>query len=61
MIPGYSAVKKTMTAQEYYEGVVAGRIKDPTLSMQINVGFSRGGCWQTILQIRFVTTTASCS
>jgi hypothetical protein len=39
MIPGYGAVKDTMPAEEYYEGVVAGRIKDPTLSTQMRVGF----------------------
>jgi 4-aminobutyrate aminotransferase / (S)-3-amino-2-methylpropionate transaminase / 5-aminovalerate transaminase len=39
MIPGYGALKDRMTAQAYYEAVVAGRLKDPTLSMQIGVGF----------------------
>jgi len=39
MISGYGAAKDRMTAQAYYEGVVAGRIKDPTLSMQLGVGF----------------------
>jgi 4-aminobutyrate aminotransferase/(S)-3-amino-2-methylpropionate transaminase len=39
MIPGYGPLKETMPAQEYYEGVLAGRIRDPTLSMQMNVGF----------------------
>ena len=39
MIPGYAGVKPRMSAQDYYEAVVAGRIKDPTLSMQIGVGF----------------------
>ncbi len=43
MIPGYSAVKATMSAEEYYAGVVAGRIKDATLSMQMNVGFEPRG------------------
>src|SRR5580704_7664032 len=43
MIPGYSAVKATMTAEEYYAGVIAGRIKDSTLSMQMNVGFETRG------------------
>jgi 4-aminobutyrate aminotransferase/(S)-3-amino-2-methylpropionate transaminase len=43
MMPGYHAFKKTMTAQDYYAGVVEGRIKDPTLSMQINVGFEPRG------------------
>jgi 4-aminobutyrate aminotransferase/(S)-3-amino-2-methylpropionate transaminase len=39
MIPGYSAVKQEMTAEEYYAGVVAGRIRDSTLSMQMGAGF----------------------
>src|SRR5262245_19432698 len=39
MIPGYGAVRDRMTAEEYYQGVVAGRIKDPTLSVQLGVGF----------------------
>jgi len=39
MIPGYGAVKDRMTADAYYEGVVAGTINDPTLSMQLGVGF----------------------
>src|SRR5205809_7820623 len=34
MIRGYGDVKDRMTAEAYYQGVVAGRIKDPTLSMQ---------------------------
>ena len=43
MIPGYSAVKGQMTAQEYYEGVLAGRFRDSTLSMQMNAGFEPRG------------------
>jgi 4-aminobutyrate aminotransferase/(S)-3-amino-2-methylpropionate transaminase len=39
MIPGYGAVKSTMAAEDYYESVVAGRIKDSTLSTQMRVGF----------------------
>jgi 4-aminobutyrate aminotransferase/(S)-3-amino-2-methylpropionate transaminase len=39
MIPGYGAVKGRMTAAEYYEGVVAGRIRDRTLSTQLRIGF----------------------
>ncbi len=43
MIPGYSAVKGEMTAEEYYNGVVAGRLRDSTLSMQMNTGFEPRG------------------
>jgi len=39
MIPGYSEVKAKMFAQAYFQGVVSRRIKDPTLSMQMKVGF----------------------
>ncbi len=39
MIRDYGAVKSRMTAQEYYRGVVEGRIRDSTLSMQLGVGF----------------------
>jgi 4-aminobutyrate aminotransferase / (S)-3-amino-2-methylpropionate transaminase / 5-aminovalerate transaminase len=39
MIRDYGAVKDRMSAQDYYRGVVEGRIKDSTLSMQLGVGF----------------------
>ena len=39
MIRGFGDVKDRMTADAYYQAVVAGRIKDPTLSMQLGVGF----------------------
>lgn len=39
MIPGYGAVKGQMSAEEYFQGVVERRISDPTLSMQMRVGF----------------------
>ncbi len=39
MIPGFSKVKHEMSADQYYEGVISGRIKDPTLTMQMKVGF----------------------
>ena len=39
MIPGYGAVKDRISADDYYRGVVEGRIADPTLSMQLRVGF----------------------
>jgi 4-aminobutyrate aminotransferase/(S)-3-amino-2-methylpropionate transaminase len=43
MIPGFSAVKGQMTAEEYYEGVLAGRFRDSTLTMQMNAGFEPRG------------------
>jgi 4-aminobutyrate aminotransferase / (S)-3-amino-2-methylpropionate transaminase / 5-aminovalerate transaminase len=39
MISGYGAVKDQMSAEEYLDAVVARRIKDPTLSMQLGIGF----------------------
>src|SRR5262249_23609671 len=43
MISGFGAVKGRTTAEEYYASVVAGRITDPTLSMQQRVGFEPRG------------------
>jgi 4-aminobutyrate aminotransferase/(S)-3-amino-2-methylpropionate transaminase len=43
MIPGFSAVKDKMTAEEYYRGVVSGELRDSTLSMQMNAGFEPRG------------------
>ncbi|MEP7119227.1 MAG: aminotransferase class III-fold pyridoxal phosphate-dependent enzyme, partial [Acidobacteriota bacterium] len=39
MLRGYGAVKHEMSAADYYAAVVAGRIKDATLSMQLAIGF----------------------
>jgi 4-aminobutyrate aminotransferase / (S)-3-amino-2-methylpropionate transaminase / 5-aminovalerate transaminase len=39
MIRDYGAVKDRMSAQDYYQGVIEGRLKDATLSMQLAVGF----------------------
>ncbi|HWK12747.1 MAG TPA: GNAT family N-acetyltransferase [Vicinamibacterales bacterium] len=39
MISGYGAVKDRVSADDYYRGVVEGRLADPTLSMQLRVGF----------------------
>ena len=39
MISGYGAVKDRMSAQDYYQAVIEGRIRDSTLSMQLGVGF----------------------
>ncbi len=43
MMAGYGALKATMPAQQYYEDVLAGRIRDPTVSMQMKVGFEPHG------------------
>ena len=39
MMPGFSAFKDKMPVAKYYDAVIAGKIKDPTLSMQLSVGF----------------------
>jgi GNAT superfamily N-acetyltransferase len=39
MMSGYGAVKGQMSAEEYFEGLKSGRIVDPTLTMQLGVGF----------------------
>lgn len=43
MMSGYGAVKDRMSAEAYYDGLVSGRINDPTLSMQRRVGFEFRG------------------
>ena len=43
MMSGYGAVKDRMSAEAYYEGLVAGRIHDPTLSIQQRIGFEFRG------------------
>jgi GNAT superfamily N-acetyltransferase len=43
MLSGYGAVKHEMSAEAYYEGLVGGRINDPTLSMQQRIGFEFRG------------------
>lgn len=43
MMSGYGAAKHQMSAEDYYEGLVSGRIIDPTLSMQQQVGFEFRG------------------
>lgn len=50
MLRGYGAVKDHMSAEEYYEALVAGRITDPTLSMQQHVGFEFRGLLENYLQ-----------
>jgi GNAT superfamily N-acetyltransferase len=49
MLSGYGAVKHEMSAEAYYEGLVAGRINDPTLSMQQRMGFEFRGLLENYL------------
>jgi len=50
MMSGYGAVKNTVSAEEYYAGLVSGRINDPTLSMQQKIGFEFRGLLKDYLQ-----------
>ena len=43
MLNGYGAAADRMSAAEYYEGLVAGEIQDPTVSAQMRIGFRPGG------------------
>lgn len=43
MLNGYGAVADRMSAEEYYERLVAGEIRDPTVSAQMRIGFHPGG------------------
>jgi len=40
MMSGYGARKHELTAGEYFEGLRAGTINDPTLSVQLKIGFT---------------------
>jgi 4-aminobutyrate aminotransferase/(S)-3-amino-2-methylpropionate transaminase len=50
MIPGYGPLKNQMTAEKYYEGLLAGTIRDPTVSMQMSAGFEPRGLLANYLQ-----------
>lgn len=43
MLRGYGAVKDQMSAEAYYEELVAGKRDDPTISAQIHLGFEPRG------------------
>ena len=43
MLNGYGAVADRMSAEEYYERLVAGVLEDPTVSAQLRIGFRPGG------------------
>ncbi len=40
LLPGYARYRERMTVDEYARRVVAGELRDPTLSMQLGVGFT---------------------
>lgn len=39
MLNGYGAVCNSVAAEEYYAALIAGKRNDPTVSMQMNIGF----------------------
>ena len=43
MLNGYGAVADRMSAEDYYQRLVAGEIRDPTVSAQMRIGFRPGG------------------
>lgn len=49
MIPGFGPLKDRMTAAEYYARVLSGELRDPTLSMQIGIGFEPRGLLENYL------------
>ena len=50
MMSGYGAIKHRMSAEAYYQELVAGRVNDPTLSMQQRVGFELRGLLENYLR-----------
>jgi len=43
MLNGYGAIQSEMSAEDYYKQVVAGKMKDPTVSRQMKNGFKPHG------------------
>ena len=43
MLSGYGRLKKEMSAQEYYQSVLRGERSDPTISVQMALGFEARG------------------
>ena len=43
MLNGYGAVADRMSAEDYYGRLVAGEVRDPTVSAQMRIGFRPGG------------------
>lgn len=39
LLPGYPHYRETLSVEDYVRRVVAGELRDPTLSMQLGVGF----------------------
>jgi ribosomal protein S18 acetylase RimI-like enzyme len=49
-LPGYFEYKKTMPVEEYVAKVVAGELRDPTLSFQLGNGFQVRGLLENYLE-----------
>ena len=43
MLNGYEAHQSRMSLDQYYEAVVAGRLDDPTIGLQLRIGFEARG------------------
>ena len=43
MLSGYGTLKSKMTAEDYYQNVIDGKLKDPTVSRQLKNGFKPYG------------------
>ena len=43
MLNGYEAYRSRMSLADYYEAVVAGRLDDPTIGLQLRIGFEPRG------------------
>ena len=43
MLNGYEAYQKQMPLDQYYGAVVAGRLDDPTIGLQLRIGFEARG------------------
>jgi GNAT superfamily N-acetyltransferase len=50
VMPGYPSYRSKMTIHEYVDEVVAGKIFDPTLSMQLRNGFKVRGMLKNYIQ-----------
>ena len=50
LIPGYADYKATLSAQQYVDRVIAGELRDPTLSVQLRNGFAVRGLLRDYLE-----------
>lgn len=60
MLPGYAKVKDRMSIREYYDGVAAGKLNDPTVSAQMAVGFEPRGLMQNYLDDPVCDNSGAC-